>query len=180
MKRVFLILGILLMWAGLQAQDSTNPSLLRSSKAIDALNTVPYAWLYFQNEAATVTVAAEDTYYTISQGDTLWNNGTTQRMTLTNDTLYADIDGDYTWNLSTSYFMTAGDTIVLAVKHNSTVYRVCSTSSVGAEVITAGGAGILPSVDDGDTIIVQVQNANDNTNISLLDGSFLFRLIRYD
>ena len=180
MKRLILIFGILLIWAGLQAQDSTNPSLLRSSKAINALNTVPYAWLYFANEDATVTVSAEDTWYTITQGDTLWNNGATQRITYDNDSLFATIAGDYVWDLSASYAMTADDTIHLAVKKNSTVYRVCTTVSVGPEVITAGGFGILPSVDVGDTIIVQVQNANDATDVSLSDGTFMLQLIRYD
>lgn len=181
MKRLTIILGILILIGGWSfAQESTNPSLLRTSKAVKALNTVPYAWLYFQNEAATITVAAEDTYYTITQGDTLWNNGTVTRMTLTDDTLYATVAGDYLWNLSTSYAMTADDTIHLAVKHNSTVKRLSSTVSVGPELITAGGSGFLSSVDVGDTIMVQVQNAQDATNISLLDGSFLFWLIRYD
>lgn len=179
-KLVFIFVAVLLMGVGLQAQDPTNPDLLRSSKAVKALNTVPYAWMYFTNEAATVTVSAEDTWYTISQGDSLWNNGTTQRITLTNDSLFATVAGDYTWNLAASYAMTADDTIHLAVKHNSTVKRLCSTVSVGPEIITAGGSGILPSVDVGDTIIVQVQNANDATNVSLLDGSFMFYLIRYD
>jgi len=180
MKKLIVFIGIITMGVGLFAQDSTNPSVLRSSKAIKALNTVPYAWLYFQNEAATITVAAEDTYYTISKGDSLWNNGATQRITLTSDTLYATIAGDYVYDLSASYSMTAGDTIVLGVKKNSTVYRVSQTESVGDEWITAGGSGILPSLDAGDTVIVQVQNGNDATNISLIDGSFLIRLIRYD
>jgi hypothetical protein len=180
MKKVIVFIGIILMGAGLYAQDSTNPQLLRTTKAVKALNTVPYAWMYFQNEAATVTVAAEDTWYTISQGDSLWNNGTTQRITLTSDTLYATVAGDYMWNLSTSYAMTAGDTIHLGVKHNSNVSRLSSTLSIGAELINAGGTGILPSVDVGDTIMVQVQNANDATNVSLLDGTFMFWLIRYD
>ena len=180
MKKLIFVFGFILAFVGMQAQDSTNPSLLRSSKAINALNTVPYAWLYFADEAATVTVTTEDTWYTITQGDTLWNNGATQRITLDNDTLFATIAGDYVWDLSASYAMTANDTIHLAVKKNSTVYRVSSTVSVGAELITAGGYGILPSVDVGDTIMVQVQNANDATDVSLLDGTFMFYLIRYD
>lgn len=180
MKRLTIILGILLMGIVAFAQDSTNPSLLRTSKAVKALNTVPYAWLRFENEAATVTVATEDTWYTISQGDSLWNNGATARITLTSDTLYATVAGDYLWDLSASYAMTANDTIHLAVKHNSTVKRLSSTVSVGAELITAGGPGFLSSVDVGDTIMVQVQNAQDATDISLLDGSFMFWLIRYD
>jgi type IV secretory pathway VirJ component len=180
MKRFIFVIGLIVSVLMVNAQDPTNPSLLRSSKAVAALNTVPYAWLYFADEAATITVSAEDTYYTITQGDTLWNNGATQRITLDNDSLFATVAGDYAWNLVTSYAMTADDTIHLAIKHNSTEYRVSTTVSVGAEVITAGGPGILPSVDVGDTIMVQVQNANDATNVSVLDGSLLFYLIRYD
>jgi hypothetical protein len=181
MKRVLIVLlGVLIMGIGVMGQDSTNPSLLRSSKAIKALNTVPYAWLYFADEAATITVSAEDTYYTITQGDSLWNNGDTERITLSNDSLFATVAGDYAWNLAASYAMTADDTIHLAVKHNSTEYRVSTTVSVGPEVITAGGPGILPSVAVGDTIMVQVQNANDATDVSLLDGSLFLYLIRYE
>jgi len=179
-KLIFILMGFLIMGAGVMAQDSTNPSLLRSSKAIKALNTVPYAYMYFDDEAATVTVSAEDTWYTVTQGDSLWNNGTTQRITLSNDSLFATVAGDYMWDLSTSYAMTADDTIHLAIKHNSTVSRLASTVSVGAELINAGASGILPSVDVGDTIMVQVQNANDATNVSLLDGTLMLWLIRYD
>ena len=169
MKRLLFILGIafgiLLINSEALAQESTNPSLLRSTKAVKALNTVPYAWLWFADEAATVTVAAEDTWYTISQGDSLWNNGATTRITLTNDSLYATVAGDYLWNLSASYAMTADDTIHLGVKHNSAVKRLSTTVSIGPEMITSGGSGFLSSVDVGDTIMVQVQNANDATNV---------------
>lgn len=178
MKKLTIILGILVISLGIFAQ--TNPSVLRTSKAVKALNTVPYAWLMFENEAATITVATEDTWYTITQGDTLWNNGTVTRATLTDDSLYATVAGDYLYTLSASYAMTADDTIHLAVKHNSTVRRLSTTVSVGPEVITAGGSGFISSVNVGDTIMVQIQNAQDATNISLLDGNFLLWLIRYD
>jgi hypothetical protein len=180
MKKLICLIALFAMGLGLFAQDSTNPSLLRTSKAIKALNTVPYAWMYFADESATVTIAAEDTWTVVSQGDSLWNNGATQRITLTNDSLYATVAGDYLWDLDLSYAMTANDTVHLAVKHNSTVKQLGRAVSIGAEVITFGGSGILPSVDVGDTIQVMVQNSNDATNLTFLDGSFLFRLIRYD
>lgn len=181
MKKVVLMLVIALAGAGLfgQTLETWNESVLRPRKMIWNLNRAPYAWLQF-NESAAISVAAEDTWYTVSQGDSLWNNGTTSNMTLTNDSLYVTVDGSYIFDLSLSYAATADDTIHIGVKKNSTVYQGPRAVSIGAEVITNSFSGVLPNLDSGDTLIIQIQNSNNTDNPTVVDGSAVFRLIGYD
>jgi len=189
MKKLIVIFGIMLLGAAVYGQtiSTTSMSILRARAAVDvlsandaSLNTMPYAWLYFTDEETAITVTTEDTWYTVTGGDSVWNNGAVSNMTLQHDTAFATYAGDYAFQLSTTYVMAADDTVWIAVKHQDEVYPLGRTLSIGAELINTSSSGILENVAVGDTIMVQVQNATDDTDVTFLDGMFNLWMIRYD
>lgn len=180
MKQLTIILGILLISMGSFAQDSTNPEELRSSKAIKALNTVPYAQLVFADSAVTIALT-EDTWAFITNEDsTLWAS-TTTRITEAKDTLNVTVAGDYVGFLSVSYYATADDTIhVRLAKSGVGLTPKAEAVSVGAEVICLSVPILLPNLLTTDGIEVQMQNSNNGDDAIVIDGSLVLYLIRYD
>lgn len=166
---------------GIYAQDPTNPQLLRSTKAVAALNTVPYAALYFADSAETIALT-EDTWTEVTNAtNTLWIVGDTARATWAADTLGIDIDGDYVAYLSMSYYATADDTIhVRLAKNDVGLVPKAEAVSVGAEVITLSVPYVIADLDDGDGLKVQIQNSNNSDDAIVIDGSLVVYLIRYD
>lgn len=179
-KVVFILMGILIMGIGVMGQDSTNPSLLRSSKAVKALNTVPYAQLVFADSAETIALT-EDTWTEITNAtNTLWTS-TTARMTETADSIDIDVDGDYVAYLSVSYYATADDTIhVRLAKNDVGLTNKAEAVSIGGEVITLSVPYVIPDLDDGDGLKPQIQNSNNDDDAIVIDGSLVVYLIRYD
>lgn len=162
------------------AQDSTNPQLLRSTKAIKALNTVPYAHLYFADSAETIALT-EDTWTEVTNAtNTLWIS-TATRITEAADTLNITIAGDYVGVLSLSYYATANDTIhVRLAKNDVGLAAKAEALSIGAEIITLSVPYLIPNLVATDGLKVQIQNSNNDDDAIVIDGSLVLYLIRYD
>ena len=181
MKKATIILGILLMTVGLYAQESTNPSLLRSSKAVKALNTVPYLQMAFADSAITIA-ATEDTWHQLTNADsTLWI-ATSERITEAGDTATISVAGDYVGFLSVDCYATAADTIhIRVVKNDSTALTPKATElSIGTEIMNLSVPYLFESLAVGDDLKVQIQNSNNGDDPIVINGSFVLYLIRYD
>ena len=181
MKRVFLLIGIIMMACIGYGQDSTNPQLLRTTKAVAALNTVPYAHLYFADSAITIAIT-EDTWTEVTNAtNTLWISTNTTRITEAADTLNVLINGDYIGMLSLSYYATADDTVhVRLAKNDIGLPNKAEALSIGAEIITLATSYVIPNLVATDGLKVQVQNSNNDDDVIVVDGSLVLYLIRYD
>ena len=181
MKKFIFIIGLMALVLGLQAQESTNPSLLRSSKATKALNTVPYIHLALEDSTEVIAIT-QDVWYLVTNGDsTLWTSQAAERVTTAGDSITISVAGDYMATLTVNYLATAADSlhIRLAKNHVGTVPEV-SEVSIGTEDHALTFTTLLPNLVVGDDIKPQIMNSNGNDDCTILGGSLVLWLIRYD
>jgi len=181
MKRVIVLLGIIMMACIGYGQDSTNPQLLRSSKAIAALNTVPYLHMAFEDSTELIAIT-QDAWYLITNGDTtLWTTQASTRMTAAGDTATISIAGDYMGSLTVNYIATAADSLhIRFAKNHAGVFPEVSEVSIGTEDHALTFVTLLPGLVAGDDIKPQIMNSNGNDDCTILGGSLVLWLIRYD
>ena len=182
MKKVLLLIGIILFGVGAFAQDSTNPQLLRSTKAVAALNTVPYLHMAFEDSTETIAIT-QDAWYLVTNGDTtLWTTQASTRITAAGDTATISIAGDYMASLMVNYIATAADTlhIRLVKNHSTAIFPEASEVSIGTEDHVLTFTTLLPNLVAGDDIAPEIMNSNGNDDCTILGGSLALWLIRYD
>lgn len=180
MKRLIIILGVLLIGFGLFAQ--TNPSILRTSKAVKALNTVPYLHMAFEDSTETIAIT-QDAWYLVTNGDTtLWTTIASTRITAAGDTVTISVPGDYMATLMVNYVATAADTlhIRLVKNHGTAIVPEVSEVSIGTEDHVLTFTTLLPDLVAGDDIAPEIMNSNGNDDCEVLGGSLVLWLIRYD
>ena len=181
MKKLIFIIGLMMIVVGLQAQDSTNPSLLRSSKAVKALNTVPYLHMSVEDSTEVIAITQDIWYQVTNQDSTLWTTQASTRITEAGDTITISVAGDYMATLTVNYLATAADSvhIRLAKNHVALVPEV-SEVSIGTEDHALTFTTLLPNLVVGDDIKPQIMNSNGNDDCTILGGSLVLWLIRYD
>ncbi len=163
-------------------QDSTNPQLLRSTKAVAALNTVPYLHMAFEDSTETIAIT-QDAWYLVTNGDTtLWTTQASTRITAAGDTATITIAGDYMASLMVNYIATAADTlhIRLVKNHGTAIFPEASEVSIGTEDHVLTFTTLLPNLVAGDDIAPEIMNSNGNDDCTILGGNLTLWLIRYD
>ena len=180
MKKAIIFIGLILMGIVGFAQDSTNPSLLRTSKAVKALNTVPYAQLAFKDSAITVALT-EDTWALVANADSSLWTATVARTTSAGDSVTISVAGDYMSSFSLSYLATADDTIhAMVYKNDAATVPTGRVLSIGAEICNIAFTGLLPNLVAGDDLKPMIQNSNNGDDAVVIDGVWTLWLIRYD
>jgi len=182
MKRLVFLFVFAMMACMVYGQDSTNPQLLRSTKAVAALNTVPYLHMAFEDSTETIAIT-QDAWYLITNGDTtLWTTQASTRMTAAGDTATVTIAGDYMASLLVNYVATAADTLhIRLLKNNTTaIFPEASEVSIGTEDHVLTFTTLLPNLVVGDDIKPQIMNSNGNDDCEILGGNLVMWLIRYD